>query len=45
MSPDGKEIHWYCPECEDEGVISESQGTRWDYMHENTQYFSATFYY
>ena len=23
MSPDGKEIHWYCPECENEGVISE----------------------
>lgn len=30
ISPDGKEIHWYCPECENEGVISEWQRTRWD---------------
>ena len=30
ISPDGKEIHWYCPECENEGVISEWQGSRWD---------------
>jgi hypothetical protein len=30
MSPTGKEIHWYCPECEDERVISEWQKTKWD---------------
>ncbi len=30
LSPDGKEIHWYCAECENEGVISEWQGTKWD---------------
>jgi hypothetical protein len=30
MSPDGKEIHWYCPECENEGVISDWQKTKWD---------------
>lgn len=27
---DDGEIHWYCPECENEGVISQWQGTRWD---------------
>ena len=27
---DNKEIHWYCPECENEGVISEWQGSNWD---------------
>ena len=30
LSPDSKEIHWYCPECENEGVISEWQKARWD---------------
>jgi methionyl-tRNA synthetase len=24
------EIHWYCPDCENEGVISEWQKTKWD---------------
>jgi hypothetical protein len=24
------EIHWYCPDCENEGVISEWQGMKWD---------------
>jgi hypothetical protein len=24
------EIHWYCPESENEGVISEWQKTKWD---------------
>ncbi len=24
------EIHWYCPDCENEGVISEWQNTKWD---------------
>ena len=24
------EIHWYCPECENEGVISNWQKTKWD---------------
>ena len=30
ISPDGKEIHWYCHECENEGVISNWQKTKWD---------------
>ena len=25
-----EEIHWYCPDCENEGVISEWQRTKWD---------------
>ncbi len=28
--PDTEEIHWYCPDCENEGVISEWQKTKWD---------------
>ena len=24
------EIHWYCPECESEGVIRNWKGTKWD---------------
>lgn len=24
------EIHWYCPDCENEGVIGEWQKTKWD---------------
>lgn len=24
------EIRWYCPVCENEGVISEWKGTKWD---------------
>ena len=24
------EIHWYCPDCENEGVISQWEGTKWD---------------
>jgi hypothetical protein len=27
---DDREIPWYCPECENEGVISNWQGTKWD---------------
>ena len=30
IKPDNKEIHWYCPECENEGVISGWQGSNWD---------------
>jgi hypothetical protein len=26
------EIHWYCPDGENEGVISQWEGTKWDYM-------------
>ena len=29
MIPKKEEIHWYCPVCENEGVISEWQKTRW----------------
>jgi hypothetical protein len=35
ISPDGKEIHWYCPECEEEGVISSLQRTKWDNLKKN----------
>jgi uncharacterized protein with PIN domain len=24
------EIYWYCPDCENEGVISHWKGSRWD---------------
>lgn len=27
---DKQEIHWYCPECENEGVISDWHKTKWD---------------
>ena len=30
LRPDTNEIHWYCPDCENEGVISEWQGSKWD---------------
>ena len=30
LRPDTSEIHWYCPDCENEGVISEWQKTKWD---------------
>jgi hypothetical protein len=29
LSPN-EEIHWYCPECENEGLISSWQGTKWN---------------
>jgi len=28
--PKTKEIHWYCPDCENEGLINNWQGTNWD---------------
>ena len=30
IMPKSDEIHWYCPECENEGIISGWQGTIWD---------------
>jgi len=30
LMPKNEEIHWYCPDCENEGVISEWQKTKWD---------------
>jgi hypothetical protein len=30
LVPKTEEIHWYCPDCENEGVISEWQKTKWD---------------
>ena len=30
LRPDTEEIHWYCPDCENEGLISNWQGTKWD---------------
>ena len=30
LRPSNEEIYWYCPDCENEGTISEWQGTRWD---------------
>jgi|SRR5450759_1703038 hypothetical protein len=28
--PDTEEIHWYCPDCEVDGLISGWQKTKWD---------------
>ena len=28
--PKNEEIHWYCPDCENEGVISGWKLTKWD---------------
>lgn len=30
IMPKSEEIHWYCLDCENEGVISEWQKTKWD---------------
>jgi hypothetical protein len=30
LRPDTSEIHWYCQDCENEGVISKWQKTKWD---------------
>ena len=30
LMPKTEEIHWYCPDCENEGVINNWQGTKWD---------------
>jgi hypothetical protein len=30
LRPDTEEIHWYCPDCEEEGVISDWKKTEWD---------------
>ncbi|MCJ7447746.1 MAG: hypothetical protein MUO72_08635 [Bacteroidales bacterium] len=30
LKPNKKEIHWYCPECENEGVINNWEGTKWN---------------
>jgi hypothetical protein len=30
-----EEIHWYCPDCENEGVISHWHGTKWDNTFKN----------
>ena len=30
LKPNKKEIHWYCPKCENEGVISNWEGTKWN---------------
>ena len=30
LTPNHKEIHWYCPDCKEEGVISHWQKTKWD---------------
>lgn len=27
---EGEKIWWYCPECEEEGIISEWKGSLWD---------------
>lgn len=27
---DNDEIHWFCPDCESEGLINSWQGTEWD---------------
>jgi len=30
LRPDTEEIHWYCPDCEVDGLISGWQQTEWD---------------
>lgn len=30
LRPDTEEIHWFCPDCENEGLISGWQETEWD---------------
>jgi hypothetical protein len=30
LRPDTEEIHWYCPDCEEEGVINGWQKSKWD---------------
>jgi hypothetical protein len=30
LMPRNEEIHWYCPDCENEGLINNWQGTKWD---------------
>lgn len=30
LHPNGNELHWWCPACGDNGVISNWEGTRWD---------------
>ena len=37
LRPDTEEIHWYCPECEKEGLINNWQGTIWDQSGINNQ--------
>jgi len=34
IRPKEGEINWYCPECENEGVISHWQRTKWDNMRD-----------
>jgi hypothetical protein len=29
--PDTEEIHWYCPDCEVDGLINGWQKTKWDH--------------
>jgi hypothetical protein len=36
LRPDTEEIHWYCPDCEEEGVISGWQMSKWDNRTGNT---------
>lgn len=30
IKPDKQEIHWYCPKCDNEGLISHLQKAKWD---------------
>ena len=30
IRPDNEEIHWFCPVCENEGLINNWQRSRWD---------------
>jgi hypothetical protein len=34
LRPDNGEIHWFCPDCEEEGLINNWQGTEWDHRSE-----------
>jgi hypothetical protein len=37
LVPKNEEIHWFCPDCETEGVISEWRKTKWDNTIPNTR--------
>jgi hypothetical protein len=41
LRPNGGELRWWCPVCEDNGVISNWAGTRWDPVRKAERYRSG----
>jgi len=33
LRPNNDEINWFCPDCEEEGVVSGWKNTKWDNIH------------